>query len=359
LGILVLGGLGWYLSRPADEAPRESQSSIESEPESLSEPPLDVPPAQSPVQSAENENSVTAPPSGESAPDVARPAVPGTPAFDAENNAMPSSTETPAPVTQAPLTPPADETPAPAAKTTAKTTADTREPAPEPPPESAPPAQEPAGSALTATPTAPTAMPPPTATPQNTEQPSAAPAPEQPPSADASTPAPVTTPAVPPPSTVATAPPDTAADRAATGPAAQAATEPDAKPDAKPDTQPDATPPAAKPAASRPPVNLPADVLGADWLLERPARNFTLQLLGVRSASSLRSYLRRHDIPAPVAYFRTRYKGGDWYVIVQGDYPSMSAARAAVAELPADIRKSKPWPRTFANVHADIRKASP
>lgn len=344
LGILVLGGLAWYLSRPVDEAPREFQSRIDSEPENLSEPPVDVPPGQPPVQSVEDGNSVTAPLAGESATDVARPAAPGTPTPAAENNAPPS-VETPAPVTPAPLTPSADETPAPGEKTTAKTTADTREPPPEPPPESAPPAQEPAGTALTETPT------PPTATPQNTAQPSAPTAPELPPSAAASTPAPVTMPAVPSPSDAVTAPPDTAADRAATGPVAQEAKEPAATPDA--------TPPTARPTASRPPVNLPADVLGSDWLLERPAGHFTLQLLGVRSASSLRAYLRQHDIPAPVAYFRTRYKGGDWYVIVQGDYPSTSAARAAVAELPADIRMSKPWPRTFANVHADIRRASP
>lgn len=101
------------------------------------------------------------------------------------------------------------------------------------------------------------------------------------------------------------------------------------------------------------------DLLGTTWLLERPAAHFTLQLLGVRSESSLLKFISQSQIPDPVAYFHTEYKGGDWYVLVQGDYPTMTAARAAIAKLPASIRKSKPWPRTFSTVHADIGKVSP
>jgi len=93
------------------------------------------------------------------------------------------------------------------------------------------------------------------------------------------------------------------------------------------------------------------------WLLARPPDRFALQLLGVRSEASLRGYLARHRPPAPIAYFRTQYKGGEWFVLVQGDYPSMAAARAAVATLPAAIRKGQPWPRSFAAIHADIGNA--
>lgn len=128
--------------------------------------------------------------------------------------------------------------------------------------------------------------------------------------------------------------------------------------------------PAPAPAEAEAPVSAPPPAAAAapsdpaapaihreDWLRERPATHFTLQLLGVRSEDSLRGYLDRHAPPGPVAYFRTDYKGGDWYVLVQGDYPSMAAARAAVATLPAAIRKAKPWPRSFASVHADIDSA--
>lgn len=110
-------------------------------------------------------------------------------------------------------------------------------------------------------------------------------------------------------------------------------------------------------ATAAPEGSAAAAIHREDWLQQRAPTHYTLQLLGVRSEDSLRGYLDRHAPPDPVAYFRTDYKGGDWYVLVQGDYPSMAAARAAVAGLPAAIRKAKPWPRSFASVHADIEKA--
>ncbi|MFN2308245.1 MAG: AAA family ATPase [Gammaproteobacteria bacterium] len=123
--------------------------------------------------------------------------------------------------------------------------------------------------------------------------------------------------------------------------------------------------PAAKPAPSAPlPTTAPAPQAPAvaadaprreDWLRSRPAGHFTLQLLGVRSEAALHAYLAEHSPPGPVAYFRTVFKGGDWYVLVQGDYPSRAAARAAVATLPTALRAGKPWPRSFASIHDELK----
>lgn len=96
-----------------------------------------------------------------------------------------------------------------------------------------------------------------------------------------------------------------------------------------------------------------------DWLLERPADHFTLQILGVRDEASLRNFLKRNPMPDPVAYFRTDYKGADWWVLLQGDYPDKAAARAGVEALPAKVRQGKPWPRSFNGVQDDIRKVAP
>lgn len=169
------------------------------------------------------------------------------------------------------------------------------------------------------------------------------------------------------PADAAPAPPPAPEDRAQSAPPpASAESE---QPATAPDSRSKPTPPAAAPSPERSapavsqrsapvwPAHLPTDVRDADWLLARPPSHFTLQLIGVRSPDSLRGYLRDHAIPAPVAYFRTLLKGSDWYVLVQGDYPSMEGARAAAAALPAAVRKDKPWPRRFTNIHFDIRKA--
>jgi septal ring-binding cell division protein DamX len=102
-----------------------------------------------------------------------------------------------------------------------------------------------------------------------------------------------------------------------------------------------------------------SEQLGTDWLQSRPGSHFTLQLLGGRSEKPLRDFLRQNRIPEPVATFRTIHKGDDWYVLVHGDFPSMSAARAAVATLPATVRRGKPWARSFTSVHTDMQKIQP
>ena len=98
-----------------------------------------------------------------------------------------------------------------------------------------------------------------------------------------------------------------------------------------------------------------SEQLGTAWLQSRPGAHFTLQLLGGRSEKSLREFLRQNRIPDPVATIHTIHKGDDWYVLVHGEFPSMAAAQAAIPTLPANVRRGKPWPRSFASIHAIIR----
>ncbi len=183
----------------------------------------------------------------------------------------------------------------------------------------------------------------------------AAPAPEHLPSA------PSPTLAAPPPTAQASAEPAPSSEPPIKAPAAidkptevptpapvQAAAE---APAPEPTALPAATP-EPPPAAVRSP-DIPG-VLGEDWLQARPADHFTLQLLGVRSLESLKKFLVANKIPAPVAYFQTEFKGGDWFVLLQGDYASKDAARAGIKSLPAKLQRDKPWPRSFASVHADL-----
>ncbi len=134
---------------------------------------------------------------------------------------------------------------------------------------------------------------------------------------------------------------------------------------------PPTTPPAPVTEASQPaadatpaPAKTPApkattEQLGTEWLLSRAGSRFTLQLLGGRSEKSLREYLRQNRIPEPVATFRTTFKGSDWYVLVHGEFPTMAAAQAAIDTLPANVRKAKPWARSFVSVHEAMQKDRP
>lgn len=160
-------------------------------------------------------------------------------------------------------------------------------------------------------------------------------------------------------------PPSPAVAPVSAEPTPAVATKPTATPD-KPAAAPIAppapvvdTPAKAAAAPATPTVSTKPDLLGADWLQNRPGSRYTLQLMGGRNEKSLRDFLRQNSIPEPTAIFRTEFKGADWYVLVHGDYPSFAAARAAIATLPSKVRDGKPWARSFATVHADIKKVQP
>lgn len=316
-GVLLLGVLaGYLLSRPdresAPEAPAETESAPEPAPTSTAQPAPETPAAATPEAGAAPATKTEITPPGTSPP------------VPTETAAEPPAAVTPATAEATGASPDA-QTPTPAATGTA------------PPPATA-------GPAATASPAAATEAKPAPVT--------ASPEPPAAQSTAIAEPAPTET-AAPPAAGAAPDAPETGTDTGSTPPVTAAA-------EPSPKAEPGPPPAPAEPAPSPPrPLNLPADVLQSDWLLERPPAHFALQLLAVRNPDSLRGYLRDHAIPAPVAVFHARLKGSDWYVLVQGDYPSMGAARAAVAELPAAVRKSKPWPRSFVSIHTDIRKTAP
>ncbi|HFD80104.1 MAG TPA: hypothetical protein ENK05_06920 [Gammaproteobacteria bacterium] len=94
-----------------------------------------------------------------------------------------------------------------------------------------------------------------------------------------------------------------------------------------------------------------------DWLLQQPETAFSLQLLGSRSEQSLLDFIRSNRLDLQrTAYYRGRYKGSDWYVLLYGSYPDRKAALAARSTLPARVRKGKPWPRSLKAVQQAIRE---
>ena len=92
-----------------------------------------------------------------------------------------------------------------------------------------------------------------------------------------------------------------------------------------------------------------------DWLSSQPPDAVTLQVVAVSRDSSLRQFLKQHQLAEPTAYFHTLRNGKDWYVVVHGVYPDRRAASDAIATLPEAIREGGPWPRTFASIHTDIQ----
>ena len=192
-----------------------------------------------------------------------------------------------------------------------------------------------------------------TATPLADEPPRPTPEPrpaQNPPSADEAPARPTipNAPAEPPESAPpAKAPEPTAPEPPATRTAAPAPETPAPATNAPPLPEPSA--PAPKAAGEGP--------RDEAWLLAQPPGHYTLQVLSSPRRAAVLDRARRLRLSAPVAVFRFRHQGRDWYALVVGAYPDRASARRAIDALPPDLRRNRPWVRRLGDVQALIRAA--
>jgi len=113
-------------------------------------------------------------------------------------------------------------------------------------------------------------------------------------------------------------------------------------------------PPAAITAAPTPP---PASdkTTSAAWLWSQDPSHYTLQLLGGQTEAGIQRFIRDHKLSGKAVYYRTTRNQRPWYVLVYNSYPDYTSAKAAIATLPASLRKTRPWPRSFAGIHAELQ----
>lgn len=90
-------------------------------------------------------------------------------------------------------------------------------------------------------------------------------------------------------------------------------------------------------------------------LLNAPPGSYTVQILGSRSAESIRQFLAEHSELTAGGYFETRYQGQPWYVLVAGSYSQRQNAELAISRMPADVRQLQPWVRSLADIQANLR----
>lgn len=84
-----------------------------------------------------------------------------------------------------------------------------------------------------------------------------------------------------------------------------------------------------------------------------PPRYYTLQLGSASSAKGLYELARRYKLSNYLVYETVR-NGHRWYVLVYGEYPTMSAAKQALIVLPRGMQKDKPWIRSLKHVQSEL-----
>lgn len=87
-----------------------------------------------------------------------------------------------------------------------------------------------------------------------------------------------------------------------------------------------------------------------EWVKVQKPNYYTLQLASSTNKDLIHKYYTENNLQGKAGYYRNRRQGENWYALVYGSYPSVSAANDAVAELPTDLRKWSPWVRKLKDI---------
>jgi len=80
---------------------------------------------------------------------------------------------------------------------------------------------------------------------------------------------------------------------------------------------------------------------------------FTLQLMSLKSEKLLKELFTKHAAENLLWYDKTDERGR-WYVVLSGAYPSEKEAKAAITSLPAALKKSGVYARTYRSIQAEM-----
>ena len=108
-------------------------------------------------------------------------------------------------------------------------------------------------------------------------------------------------------------------------------------------------------AATEIPRGKPLDpyAVGESWIAARDPQHYTIQVIALSEPEKLHAFIDGQPVLEPFAIYRqTRYKKPLW-VLVQGDYPDLNAARLALQAFPETLAKhEKLWIRRFGMVQS-------
>ncbi|PHM44719.1 membrane protein [Xenorhabdus mauleonii] len=90
-------------------------------------------------------------------------------------------------------------------------------------------------------------------------------------------------------------------------------------------------------------------------LLKAPANRFTLQLSSASRSDTLIAFAKKHNLINYKVY-ETKRDGKIWFILIQGNYHTVSDAKKAISSFPAEIQAKKPWVRKLQQVQQDLKK---
>ena len=87
----------------------------------------------------------------------------------------------------------------------------------------------------------------------------------------------------------------------------------------------------------------------------RTAKNhYAIQLVDQPSAEAAKSFIMSNHLSEKGMYFRRTIKDHTDYVVIMGNYPTHTAAIAAMNKLPAALKHNHPWVRSYSEIQIQM-----
>ncbi len=88
-----------------------------------------------------------------------------------------------------------------------------------------------------------------------------------------------------------------------------------------------------------------------EWVASQNPRHYTLQLASSTNKKLIQKYYEENKLSGQAGYYRSLREGEEWYALVYGSYGSVHEAKAAIDNLPTDLKKWSPWVRSIRSIH--------
>ena len=93
-------------------------------------------------------------------------------------------------------------------------------------------------------------------------------------------------------------------------------------------------------------------------ILNQPAKNYTLQLLGTSQRKGIEQYIQVHNLQGKAYYFKTTRQGKPWYILIYGSYKTRDLAQKQMHKLSNTLKDLKPWPREINTIQHMLKRRS-
>ena len=92
------------------------------------------------------------------------------------------------------------------------------------------------------------------------------------------------------------------------------------------------------------------------WILSRPAKHYTFQLMGSWDDKEVDAFIEEHGLTGDVARFTSLRDNKPWHVLIFGVYPSKQAALKASNQWSGAMNNLPTWLRRFDSVQKQIKE---